>query len=317
MQSVFTEKGEMIRSFSELVERAREGGVKRIVAVAAAHDAEVLLAASKAAELNIASFILVGDASRIKEIAAERGLSLKGFELIDEKDLAAACKKAVTLVSSGRAHIVMKGIVDTSVILKAVLDKETGLRDTKVLSHTAVFDVPGFPRLLYVTDAAMNIAPDVETKKVILENAARVARALGNENPVAAVVCAVEKVNEKMPATLDAQALVEMSRVGELACCRVSGPLALDNAVSAAAAKHKGIEDPLAGSADILLMPQIEAGNVLYKALVFLANAKNAGVIVGAKAPVVVTSRADSDETKLYSIALAVLMAGFEKKDAR
>lgn len=303
----------MIRSFSELVERAREGGAKRIVAVAAAHDAEVLLAASKAVELQIASFILVGDALRIKEIAAEHGLSLVGMELIDEKEPAAACKTAVTLVSGGRAHIVMKGIVDTSVILKAVLDKECGLREAGVLSHAAVFDVPGFPRLLYVTDAAMNIAPDAETKRVILENAVKVTRALGNDDPVAAVVCAVEKVNEKMQATLDARTLVEMNEDGRLTGCRVLGPLALDNAISAAAAKHKGITDPLAGSADILLMPQIEAGNVLYKALVFLANAKNAGVIVGARAPVVVTSRADSDETKLYSIALAALMADFQK----
>ncbi len=252
----------------------------------------------------------------MREIAAQRGVSLFGMELIHEKDAALACKTAVKLVSSGQAHIVMKGIVDTAVILKAVLDKETGLREASTLSHTAVFDVPGFPRLLYVTDAAMNIAPDAQTKKVILENACRVAYALGNENPVAAVVCAVEKVNEKMPATLDARELVTMNESGALKGCRVLGPLALDNAVSLAAAKHKGIEDPLAGLADILLMPQIEAGNVLYKALGFLAGAKNAGVIVGAKAPVVVTSRADSDETKLYSIALAVLMAEFKEKNA-
>lgn len=308
----------MIQSFTQLVERALFGAknAKRTVAVAAAHDEEVLLAASKAAELGLASFILVGDEARIREIAAHCGVSLNGMELIDEKDPALSCKKAVTLVSSGRAHIVMKGIVDTAVILKAVLDKETGLREASTLSHTAVFDVPGFSRLLYVTDAAMNILPDAETKKVILENAAKVAHALGNESPVAAVVCAVEKVNEKMPATLDAKALVEMNQNGTLTGCRVIGPLALDNAVSVTAAKHKGILDPLAGGADILVMPQIEAGNILYKALVFLANAKNAGVIVGAKAPVVVTSRADSDETKLYSIALAVLMADFREQKA-
>ncbi len=301
----------MIHSFAQLVDRALLGAknAKRVVAVAAAHDEEVLLAASKAVELGLASFVLVGDEALIREIAGKSAISLDGMEIVDEKDPVAACKTAVTLVSSGRAHIVMKGIVDTSVILKAVLDKETGLREASTLSHTAVFDVPGYPRLLYVTDAAMNIAPDAQTKKVIIENAVRVAHALGNKNPVAAIVCAVEKVNEKMPATLDAKALVEMNQNGELTGCRVTGPLALDNAVSVAAAKHKGISDPLAGNADILVMPQIEAGNVLYKALVFLAGAKNAGVIVGAKAPVVVTSRADSDETKLHSIALAVLMA--------
>jgi phosphate butyryltransferase len=197
-------------------------------------------------------------------------------------------------------------------MLKAVLDKEIGLREAHVLSHVTIFDVKDFPRLLYVTDAAMNIAPDAETKKVILENAAKVAHALGNVDPVAAVVCAVEKINEKMPATLDAKALVEMYHNGDIAGCRVIGPLALDNAVSVLAAKHKGISDPLAGNADILLMPQIESGNILYKALVFLAGAKNAGLIVGAKAPVVITSRADSDETKLYSIALAALMADYK-----
>jgi phosphate butyryltransferase len=304
----------MIQSFTELLQRALDGAKrqKHTVAVAAAHDTEVLLAASKAMELGLASFILVGDVPRIKQIAAELGLNLNDAELIDEKDLAAACKTAVALVSGGRAHIVMKGIVDTSVMLKAVLDKEIGLREAHVLSHVTIFDVKDFPRLLYVTDAAMNIAPDAETKKVILENAAKVAHALGNVDPVAAVVCAVEKINEKMPATLDAKALVEMYHNGDIAGCRVIGPLALDNAVSVLAAKHKGILDPLAGNADILLMPQIESGNILYKALVFLAGAKNAGLIVGAKAPVVITSRADSDETKLYSIALAVLMADYK-----
>ena len=301
----------MIQSFAELLQCSLDSAKrqKRTVAVAAAHDAEVLIAASKAMELDLASFILVGDVPRIREIAKEHGLHLNDAELIDEKDITAACKTAVTLVSSGRAHIVMKGIVDTSIILKAVLDKEIGLREARVLSHVTIFDVKDFPRLLYVTDAAMNIAPDTETKKVILENAVKVAHALGNVDPIAAVVCAVENVNEKMPATLDAKALVEMHHNGEIKGCRVVGPLALDNAVSVAAAKHKGILDPLAGNADILLMPQIEAGNIVYKALTFLAGAKSAGFIVGAKAPVVVTSRADSDETKLYSIALAVLMA--------
>lgn len=308
----------MIKSFAQMLQRAKAlKGAPRTVAVAAAHDAEVLLASSKAAELGLASFLLIGDAPRMREIAQEQGLSLSSMELIDEKDPVAACKTAVALVAGGRAQIVMKGLVDTSVILKAVLDKEAGLREASTLSHVAVFDVPGFSRLLYVTDAAMNIAPDVQTKKVILENAAKVAHALGNKNPVAAAVCAVEKVNEKMPATLDARALSEMYQRGEIEGCRVVGPLAFDNAISVAAAKHKGITEPLAGSADILLMPQIEAGNVLYKALVFLANAKSAGVIVGAKTPIVVTSRADSDETKLYSIALAALMADLKEKNAK
>ena len=199
----------------------------------------------------------------------------------------------------------MKGIVDTSVILKAVLDKEIGLKDAPVLSHVAVFDVEGFDRLLYMTDPAMCIAPDVEQKMHIIENAVKVAHALGNENPVVSCLCAVEKVNPKMQATLDAAELVARNGRGEIAGCTVCGPLALDNAISEEAARHKGISDPNAGKADILLVPYIEAGNIFYKSLTYMAKASNAGMIVGAKAPVILTSRADSDETKLNSIAVA------------
>ena len=231
------------------------------------------------------------------------------YRIIDEPDKVASCRTAVSLVRNGEADAVMKGIVDTAVILKAVLDKENGLRDAKVLSHVALFEVPGFDRLLLLTDAAMNIAPDLEAKKEILRNAVKVAHAIGNENPVVACLCAVEKINPKMPATLDAAALVEAAQAGELAGCTVVGPLALDNAVSVEAAKHKGIADPNAGRADVLLVPNIETGNVFYKSLVFLAHANNAGLIVGAKAPVIVTSRADSEQTKLNSIALALALA--------
>ena len=169
--------------------------------------------------------------------------------------------------------------------------------------------MPGFDRLLYVTDAAMNIAPDLAAKKHIIGHAVKVAHALGYPNPIVACRCAVEKVNPKMPATLDAAALVEANRAGSLPGCTVVGPLALDNAVSPEAARHKGITDPCAGHADILLVPNIETGNVFYKSLVFLAKAQNAGLIVGAKAPVIVTSRADSEQTKLHSIALALAIA--------
>lgn len=203
----------------------------------------------------------------------------------------------------------MKGIVDTSIILKAVLDRDIGLRDAPVLSHVALFQVPGYDRLLYVTDAAMNIAPDVEAKKHIVSNAVKVAHALGNPNPIVACLCAVEKVNPKMPATLDAAALVEANASGLIPGCTVIGPLALDNAISPEAARHKGIEDPHAGDADILLVPNIETGNVFYKSMVFMAKSQNAGLIVGAKAPVIVTSRADSEQTKLNSIALALTVA--------
>ncbi|KGG80103.1 phosphate butyryltransferase [Caloranaerobacter azorensis H53214] len=297
-----------MRGFEDVLRLAKERGPKTI-SVAAAQDKEVLIAIKQAKEMGIADAILVGDKERITQIADEIGMNLNDFEVIDLKDLKEASRKAVELVSSGKAHMVMKGLVDTSIILRAVLDEEIGLRTGKVLSHVAVFDVETYDKILFVTDAAMNIAPNLEQKKQIIENAVFVAHSLDIENPKVAVVCAKEKVNPKMPATVDAEKLEEMNKNGEITGCIVGGPFALDNAISKEAAKHKGIEHPVAGDADILLMPYIEAGNVLYKSLVFLSKAQNAGVIVGAKAPVVLTSRADSDSAKLNSIALGVLMA--------
>ncbi len=298
----------MIHAFNEILKAAREKG-RKTIAVAVAQDIEVLTAVNGAKNLEIADAILVGDKEEIQKAAAQCGVGLDKFEIIDEKDKEAACRKAVELVSGGKAHLVMKGLVDTSVILKAVLDETIGLRTGNVLSHVAVFDVPGYDRLFYVTDAAMNIAPTLEQKKQIIENAVTVANALGNDNPMVSVLAAVEKVNPKMQATLDAAELVKMNEEGSLKGCTLGGPFALDNAVSVEAAKHKGISHPVAGHADILMVPNIESGNLLYKSMVFFARAKNAGIIVGAKAPVVLTSRADSDEAKLNSIAIGVLMA--------
>lgn len=298
----------MVRTFDEILRAAKDKGPK-IIAVAVAQDIEVLSAVNGAKDLGIANAILVGDKDEISKSAKECGVDINKFDIIDIKEKDEACRKAVELVSTGKAHIVMKGLVDTSVILKAVLDEKIGLRTGNVLSHVAVFDVSGYDRLFYVTDAAMNIAPNVLQKKQIIENAVQVANALGNDNPKVALLAAVEKVNPKMQATLDAAELVKMNESGELTGCTLGGPFALDNAVSVEASKHKGITHPVAGYADILLVPDIEAGNILYKSMVFLARAKNAGVIVGAKAPVVLTSRADSDEAKLNSIAIAALMA--------
>ncbi|MDD4074537.1 MAG: phosphate butyryltransferase [Eubacteriales bacterium] len=297
----------MLHSFQELIESVK--GANRRISVAVAQDEEVLLAVNEACKLGIVNATLVGDEAEIRRIAKEIGVPLNNMTIVDEPDKAEACRKAVKIVHDGEADVVMKGIVDTSIILKAVLDKEIGLRDAPVLSHVAVFNVDGFDRLLYVTDSAMCIAPDVEQKAHIIGNAVKVAHALGNEKPVVTCLCAVEKVNPKMQATLDAAELVERNKRGEITGCTVCGPLALDNAISEEAAKHKGISDPNAGKADILLVPFIEAGNIFYKSLTYMAKAHNAGMIVGAKAPVVVTSRADSDETKLNSIALAIAVA--------
>lgn len=298
----------MIRHFDDILKYAKERGPKTL-AVAVAQDLEVLLAVNEAKTRGIADAILVGDQEQIEEIAEKNFIKIDQYEIIDIKDVNEASRKAVELVSTGKAHMVMKGLVDTSVILKAVLDPEIGLRTGNVLSHTAVFDVPGYDRLILVTDAAMNITPDLKAKKQIIENAAQVAHALDIDEPKVAVVCAKEKVDPKMPATVDAGQLEEMNKNGEITGCIVGGPFGLDNAVSEEAAAHKGISHPVAGKADILLVPNIEAGNVLYKSMVFFSNTKNAGVIVGAKAPIVLTSRADSDIAKLNSIALAVLMA--------
>ncbi|TCL39490.1 phosphate butyryltransferase [Anaerospora hongkongensis] len=295
-------------NFAEIMQTARQKGPKTI-AVAAAQDLEVLLAVKNARDLGLAEAILVGDASRIRQIAQANQLDLTGVAIIDQADAAQACRTAVQLVSEGKAQILMKGLVDTAVILKAVLDKEIGLRTENVLSHVAVAEIAGYDRLFYITDAAMNIEPDLITKKQIIENSIQVANALGNDHPKVACICAVEKVNAKMKATVDAAALVKMNESGELGGCLVAGPLALDNAVSLEAAQHKGITNPVAGNADILVMPFIEPGNMLYKSIVFFAKGKLAGIVVGAKAPIVLTSRADSDEAKLNSIAIGVLMA--------
>ncbi|CEO14554.1 phosphate butyryltransferase [Paraclostridium sordellii] len=297
-----------MRSFNDVIRYAKERGPKTI-SVACSQDKEVLIAVDMAKKEGIANAILVGDIEKTNTIASELNIDLSGYDLIDEKDLTQASLKAVSLVSEGKADMVMKGLVDTSIILKAVLDKEVGLRTGKVLSHVAVFDVNGHDRLFFITDAAMNLAPDLQTKKQIIDNACIVAHALDIEEPKVAAICAKEKVNPKMPDTVDAKELEDMCKNGEIKGCIVGGPFALDNAVSEEAAKHKGMDNPIAGKADILLAPDIEAGNILYKSLVFFAESKNAGVIVGAKAPIILTSRADSEETKLNSIALGVLMA--------
>lgn len=301
----------MIKNFDEVIEAAKLRGPKTL-AVACAQDEDVLSAVENARKAGIAEAILVGNKAEIEAIANRQNIDLKNYEIEDLPDLAEASLRAVALVSSGKAHLVMKGLVDTAIILKAVLNKEVGLRTGNALSHVAVFDVPNFPRLLFVTDAAMNIAPDVETKRMIIENSLDVAKALDIELPNVGVICAKEKVNDKMPATLDAAELVRMNEEGIIKGCKVGGPFALDNAVSEEAARIKGIKDPMGGKVDILMCPTIEAGNVLYKALTFLAGARSAGIIVGAKAPVVLTSRADDDDSKLNSIALGVLMAALK-----
>ncbi len=298
----------MIKNFDDVLEVAKKRGPKK-VALACAEDVDALKAINEAKKVGIVEAVLVGDEEKIRANAKQENIDIDQYEIIDESDMVEASRKAVELVSTGKAHMVMKGLVDTSIILKAVLDKEIGLRTGNPLSHVALFQVPGFDKMHLVTDAAMTIAPDLEGKKALINNVVPVARALDIEMPKVAVICAKEKPNPKMPDTMDARELQEMNERGEIKDCIVGGPLALDNAVSKKAAEIKGIDHPVAGDADILLTGDIEAGNVLYKSMIYFGKAKNAGVIVGAKAPIVLTSRADSDEAKLYSIALGVLCA--------
>lgn len=298
----------MMKGFNEIIELAKVKGPKKL-AVAAAEDMSVLKAVKNAVKEGIIEPILVGDEKKIREISKQIGFNLEDIRVINQSDIVEASKEAVSLVSSGKADIVMKGLVDTAIILRAVISKEYGLRTGKVLSHAAVFELEKYHKIVFITDAAMNIAPELEEKKQILENAVELAHALGITEPKVAVICAKEKVNPKMIHTVDAQKLVQLNQDGDINGCVIGGPFALDNAISKEAAQHKGITHPVAGDADILLMPNIETGNVFYKSLAFLSNSKNAGLIVGAKAPIVLTSRADSEIAKLNSIALGVLHA--------
>jgi len=286
------------------------GQPKKTVAVAVAEDHEVIEAVAKAIKLQLAQFRLYGNQEKIMGMLQEHGLQTsEHVEVIAAMSNAEAAELSVKAVRNGEADVLMKGNIPTANILKAVLNKEWGLRKGSVLSHVAAFEVQNYDRLIFVTDAAMNIAPDVTQKAAIIQNTVEVARAIGIELPKVAPIAAVEVVNPAMQATIDAAMLTQMNRRGQIKNCIVDGPLALDNAVSQIAAEHKGIVSDVAGKADILLVPTIEAGNVLYKSLVYFADAKVGAMIAGAKAPIVLTSRADSAETKVYSLALAVATA--------
>lgn len=298
----------MIKSFEEVIEKVKTKGIKK-VAVAVAQDEPVLEAIRDANDKGIANALLVGDEAKIKEVAKKIGMDLSKFQIINECDTKKAALRAVEEVSKGNADMVMKGLVDTATFLRSVLNKEVGLRTGKLMSHVAVFEIPMYDRLIFLTDAAFNMYPDLKAKIDIVKNAVKVAHAVGVETPKVAPICAVEVVNPDMPATVDASILSKMSDRGQIKGCVVDGPLALDNALSEEAAKHKKVSGPVAGKADVLLMPNIEAGNVMYKTLTYTTNSANGGLLVGTAAPVILTSRADSHETKLNSIALAALLA--------
>lgn len=297
----------MAKSFDDLLVMAKGKKACRL-SVAVAQDEPVLLAVKEARDLGIIEAILVGDKAEIEKISKDIGFDLSGVEIIHEEDKEIASRKATELVSLGKADVLMKGLVGTGTIMKQVLDKEIGLRTDNIISHVAVFDVATYHKIFFVTDAAMNISPSLEQKKSIIDNAVKLAHSLEIENPKVAAIASKETVSSKMEATVHAKELADMSKNGDITGCIVDGPFALDNAISKEAALHKGIDSPVAGDADILLVPAIDAGNVLYKSLNFFAGSKSAGIILGTKAPIVLTSRADNEEAKLYSIVLGALL---------
>ncbi|WP_368657302.1 phosphate butyryltransferase [Metabacillus halosaccharovorans] len=287
-----------------LMEAAKIKG--QSVAVASAEDEEVIEAVAEAINRDLAHFMLFGQKDEIELLLDKKGIKKEMVQIIQSRSQQQAAELAVRAVHQNEASVLMKGHISTSILLKAVLNKEYGLRTGRVLSHVAMFDIPGFSKAVFVTDAAMNIEPDLQQKEQIVVNAINVARSIGVSVPKVAAIAAVEVVNSSMKATLDAAALTMMYKRGQIQNCVIDGPLALDNAVSLLAAQHKGITSEVAGQVDILLVPSIEAGNVLYKSLIYFAKAKVGAVIAGAKAPIVLTSRSDSSESKLYSLALAL-----------
>jgi phosphotransacetylase/acyl dehydratase len=272
-------------------------------------DALSLGAAAEVAALGLVIPILIGPATKIRAAAVQAGIDISRYRLVDVPHSHAAAARAVELVRAGEAALLMKGSLHTEELMHEVVATETGLRTERRLSHVYVMDVPTYPRPLLITDAAINIEPTLETKRDIVQNAIDLAHVMGVEQPRVAILCAVETVNPEMKSTLDAAALCKMADRGQITGGVVDGPLAFDNAVSPKAARDKGIVSPVAGQADILVVPDLEAGNMLAKQLSFLAGADAAGVVVGARAPIILTSRADSGRTRIASCAVAVLMA--------
>jgi len=297
----------ILKSLNDIVELAI-AKEKRRLAVAAAADKPVLEAVKNAYEKGIIIPILVGDKNEIEKISKEIKFDLTNIEIIEESDPSKASVKAVALIKDGKAEILMKGLVSTAPLLKAVLDKENGLRKGATLSHFALIESPYYHKLIGVTDAAMNIAPEFNEKVDIVNNAVEVFHRLGNKNPKVAIIGPLEVVNPKIESTSHAAMLSVMNNRGQIKGCIIDGPFAIDNAVSKEAAEHKGIHGEVAGDADILVTPELNSGNVLYKTLMFLGGCTSAAVIMGAKVPIVLTSRADTDKSKMMSIALAAAM---------
>jgi phosphate butyryltransferase len=295
-------------NLDELVQAATSKGPTRI-AVAAGHDPDVIEALKQAQELGLAEGILIGDGKKIRSMTEEIGFELSDHQLIDEPDDAKAARKAIDLIRKSEAKLLMKGKINTAALIRAVLDREAGLRTGRLLSQVIVFQVPGLDRLMVMTDAAINVAPTLAQKAEITRNAIEVAHAIGIPEPNVAILCALEFVNPDMPATMDAAGLTLMNRRGQLTGGYVEGPIALDVPLSQFAASRKGIESPLVENTDVFIAPDIEAANILYRSILYFAGGESGGIVVGAKVPLVLLSRAESPETKICSMAIGTLLA--------
>lgn len=294
----------VLKSLSDL-RNIVAGGPKKKLVLATAQDQHSLGAVVRAWKDDVIEPILIGDKESIQNICAENNYDITGVRIIHEPDIEMAVEMSVKMVSNKEGDVLMKGKVGTSTLLKGVLNKEWGLRTGNLLSHFALFEVETYHKVIAVTDVAMNIAPNLKDKISIINNSVNCLRKLGYTMPKVAVLGAVEMVNENMEATLDAALLSKMNQRDQIRNCIIDGPLAFDNAVSLESARHKGIRSEVAGDTDLLLMPDIEVGNVLYKSLVFFAKAKVASVILGARVPIVLTSRSDSEQAKYDSILLS------------
>lgn len=293
----------MLRNLADLLRKVKKNE-SRIIAVAAAADYEVIEVVEEAERMGIAKFILVGDKLKIEKIVKEQKRTIEA-QIVDELDDKKAAEYAVFLVREGKAQVVMKGLLHTAVFMKAVLNKERGLNKGNLVSQISIIDKIKGDGLQMITDGVISIAPDLEAKKKIIENAVELSHKLDNECPKVALIAALEVINSAMQDTLDDAVLCKMNDRKQISGCVIDGPLALDNAVSLEAAMHKGIESPVAGQADILVVPNIIVGNVFIKAITYYAQKDMASAIVGTSAPVIMTSRTDSIRNKILSIALA------------
>jgi phosphate butyryltransferase len=305
----------MIKNFAEMVEQARKLGPARVVVIEA-HNPEVLESLKDAEPMGLVTPVLVGDPTKIERVAREVGYHVRPETLLPAASEDASLRLSIDLVRSGQADFLMKGKVTTAKMIRGVLDKERGLRTGRLLSQVALYQVPHIPRLLFMTDSGVNIAPTLEQKADICRNAIEVAHAIGIEEPKVVLLAALEFVNPDMPATVDAAALTQMNRRGQITGACLEGPLAMDVPFSRFAAERKNVRSPVVEAVDILVVPDIEAGNILGRAAIYLAGAETGGVVVGTKTPLVLLSRAESPQTKINSISLALLVMNYQQKSA-